>query len=95
MSSIDLEQFLETSAIDRQTLTRWIELRWLVIAQDSDRIALTEVDAARALFIRDLTHELDVNDAGVSVALHLVDQVHGLRRALAELRGELGTPSPR
>lgn len=57
------------------------------------RTEISDVDAARALFIRDLQGDFGVNDEGIDLVLHLVDQVHGLRRALAVLRD--GFPAPR
>jgi len=39
--------------------------------------------------IRDLKADFGVNDEGVDVILHLVDQLHGLRRALEQLRGDV------
>lgn len=59
---------------------------------DAPRGAISDIDAARALFIRDLQGDFGVNDEGIDLVLHLVDQVHGLRRALAVLRDEFGTP---
>jgi chaperone modulatory protein CbpM len=38
--------------------------------------------------------DLGVNAEGVSVIMHLVDQVHGLRHALSELSGA-GQPNAR
>ena len=52
-------------------------------------MGIEDVDAARAVFIRDLRDDFGVNDEGVDLVLHLVDQLHGLRRMLSELRGEL------
>jgi chaperone modulatory protein CbpM len=46
-------------------------------------MAFSEVDLARAELIRDLMQDLGVNDEGVGVILNLLDQLHGLRRALA------------
>jgi chaperone modulatory protein CbpM len=43
------------------------------------------MDVARAHLIQDLKADLGVNDEGVDVILHLVDQLHGLRRAMAQL----------
>jgi chaperone modulatory protein CbpM len=43
------------------------------------------MDLSRAKLIRDLKNDLGVNDEGVGVILNLLDQMHGLRRALAEL----------
>ena len=44
----------------------------------------TELDLARARLIHDLKHNMGVNDEGLDVILHLIDQMHGLRRALAQ-----------
>jgi len=43
------------------------------------------MDLARARLIRDLKNDLGVNDEGVGVILHLLDQIHGLRRTLEDL----------
>jgi chaperone modulatory protein CbpM len=50
---------------------------------------LSDADAARAILIRDLRSDFGVNDEGVEIVLQLVDQVHGLRRALVSLRMEI------
>ena len=42
------------------------------------------MDLARARLIHDLKHNMGVNDEGLDVILHLIDQMHGLRKALAE-----------
>ena len=43
----------------------------------------------RAFFICDLKAEFGVNDEGIEIVLHLVDQMHGLRRAMLALGEEL------
>ena len=45
----------------------------------------SDMDVARAHLIRDLKGDFGVNDEGVDIILHLVDQLHGLRRAFAQL----------
>jgi len=40
----------------------------------------SDADLARACLVRDLREAMGVNDEGVSVALDLLDQIHGLRR---------------
>jgi chaperone modulatory protein CbpM len=52
------------------------------------------VDLARAQLIRDLRDDLGVNDEGISVILHLLDQVHGLRRSMHRLVNEMRTGRP-
>lgn len=87
---ISLERFLVESGLDGATIERWSARAWIAAPQDPARHGISEIDAARARLIRDLKGDLGVNDEGIDVVLHLVDQVHGLRRALAALRNELG-----
>jgi chaperone modulatory protein CbpM len=44
-----------------------------------------EADLARAQLIRDLIDDLGVNTEGVGIVLNLVDQLHGLRSAMAQI----------
>jgi len=89
---IDLEEFLAQSGIDGATMEHWFMRTWIAFPQEAERSEISEIDAARAVFIRDLKNDMGVNDEGIDVVLHLVDQVHGLRRALTILRKELGAP---
>lgn len=77
------EEFLASAGLQVRTLEVWIEQRWLVPDETETEIQFSEIDVARARLIRDLQGDLGVNDPGVDVILHLVDQLHGLRRALA------------
>ena len=90
MKTIDLQTFLDESTIELHVLEQWIERRWIVPpAGAAPRVGLSDIDAARAVFIRDLRADFGVNDEGVDIVLHLVDQLHGLRRLLGDLRVEL------
>jgi chaperone modulatory protein CbpM len=81
---ISKQDFLAHARLDRETLEVWIEEEWLVPSGSAAELAFTEADLARAQLIRDLIEDLGVNDEGVGVILNLVDQMHGLRKALAE-----------
>ena len=76
-------EFLERARLDRRTLTIWIEEEWLVPARNADELSFTDMDLARANLIHDLKDKMGVNDEGLGVVLHLLDQMHALRRALA------------
>ncbi len=76
-------EFLERARLDRRTLSVWIEEEWLIPAREADELAFTDMDLARVNLIRDLKDKMGVNDEGLDVVLHLVDQTHALRRALA------------
>jgi chaperone modulatory protein CbpM len=82
---IGKREFLDRAQLDRETLEVWIEEEWLVPVSVETDFTFSEADLARAKLIRDLKEDLGVNDEGVGVILNLLDQVHGLRRALAEM----------
>jgi chaperone modulatory protein CbpM len=77
--------FLDRAQLDGETLEVWIEERWLVPRGTATELTFSEEDLARARLIRDLNQDLGVNDEGVGVILNLLDQVHGLRKALADV----------
>ena len=75
-------EFLERARLDRVTLSIWIEEEWIVPGRADRELAFTEMDLARANLIHDLKEKMGVNDEGLGVILHLLDQMHALRRAL-------------
>ena len=77
-------EFLQRARLDRATYEISVEQRWLIPAAGAAERDFTEVDVARARLINDLKHNMGVNDEGLDVILHLIDQMHGLRRALAQ-----------
>jgi len=79
------EEFLTSSGVEVQMLDFWLEQQWLVPEQTSGGMNFSDMDVARARLIRDLKVDFGVNDEGVDVILHLMDQLHGLRRVLAQL----------
>jgi chaperone modulatory protein CbpM len=62
----------------------WIRESWISPDCSTSERAYREMDLARANLIYDLKHNMGVNDEGLDVILHLIDQMHGLRKALAE-----------
>ena len=80
------QEFLSLAGLGHETLSAWIEEEWLVPSDSSVDISFSDIDVARARFIRELKTDLGVNDEGVGVILRLVDQLHGMRRAMKELR---------
>jgi chaperone modulatory protein CbpM len=82
-------EFLSRAGLEVETLDIWLEQHWLIPDQTSGGLNFSEMDLARAHLIGDLKADFGVNDEGVDVVLHLVDQLHGLRRALAQLNRDL------
>lgn len=88
---IDLEAFMARTGIDLGSIDRWIDREWLLIERRDTTLLLSDMDAARAQFIRDLQRDFGVNDEGIEIVLHLLDQVHGLRQALENVKQATGS----
>jgi chaperone modulatory protein CbpM len=83
--TITRQEFLLRASLDEGTLEAWIAEEWLIPGSAATEPAFTDADIARAALIRDLKHDLGVNDPGVGVILSLIDQMHGLRRTLGDV----------
>ncbi len=91
---IHIEEFLIRARVEQTSLNAWIESGWIVPPQTEPELLFSDVDLARAELIRDLREDLGVNDEGVSVILHLIDQMHGLRRTMRDLVDEMRAGGP-
>ena len=81
---MQVREFILEARIETEELEKWVAAGWLVPHRNGAGEHYSDVDLARAHFIRDL-HVLGVNDEGIPIVLDLVDQIHGLRRMLREL----------
>ena len=73
-----------TARYDEETLRAWAAAGWISIEESEAGGPLSEADEARCNLICDLQRDIGVNDEGIDVILNLLDQIHGLRRALRE-----------
>jgi chaperone modulatory protein CbpM len=86
---ISVEEFLIRTHLEHHLLEAWIQAGWLVPPQTEPELMFSDVDLARAQLIHDLREDFGVNDEGISVILHLIDQMHGLRRSMQGLLDEM------
>lgn len=86
------QQLAKASGIRTETLDVWIAQEWLVPDPTSEAARFTDIDAARIRLILELQNDLGANDEGIAVILHLMDQLHGMRRALARMQKEMQRP---
>lgn len=93
--TMNRQDFLVVSGLEATTLDIWVEQRWIIPGNSEQGAAFQDRDVARARLIQDLRGNMGVNDPGVDVILHLMDQLHGLRRAIKELHGAKETPEQR
>ena len=78
----DATEFCRISGIEPTALADWIEADWIRPVQTRNGWRFSTIDLMRAQLILDLRGHMGVNDEGIAIVLHLVDQIHGLRRAL-------------
>lgn len=75
----------EIEGLNADELRQWIAEHW-VRAEESERgFFFHDVDVARVRLIRELRHELAIDDEAIPVILRLLDQVYALRRRLRRL----------
>src|ERR1700761_6103750 len=87
---LDAVEFCRTAGINPTLLAAWIEAGGGGPGRSRNGWRFSAIDLARAQLIFDLRGPMGVNEEGVAVILHLVDQIHGLRHAL---RGATWTAS--
>lgn len=85
---IPVQEVRSRLRIDQQHLDSWIAQGWL-LPQRHPETAFSEVDVARANLIKELKEDFGVNDPGVSLILHLLDQLHGVRCSMRELLSQV------
>lgn len=76
-----LEEALEilNDRIDRATLEAFIARQWVRPHQRESSWYFEDIDIARVELVCHLSQDIEVNDAGMDVALSLLDQLYGLR----------------
>ena len=92
LNDLDSE-FIIRAQVEHEALEGWIAAGWIIPPQREPGRIFRRGSRARGL-IRDLRDDLGVNDEGISVILHLLDQVHGLRRSMQHLLNEMRTGRP-
>ena len=75
-------EFIARVHIDEDTLEIWLSEQWLLPLHDEEQEAFTDADVARALLIVELQRDFGINQQGIGVALHLLDQLHSARVGL-------------
>jgi chaperone modulatory protein CbpM len=68
--------------LNQEDILQFISYEW-VVPLDMENILFDEADIARIILISDLKEELGVNDEGVPIILHLIDQINHLHHGLA------------
>jgi chaperone modulatory protein CbpM len=90
---IKRQDFLLLIRIDNSTLDQWLDDDLLAPDRVENNLIFSEIDVARAHLILDLQNNMGVNNAGLSIILHLIDQMHSMRRLMSDVVTTLEKPS--
>jgi chaperone modulatory protein CbpM len=85
--TIDIEVLItQVSGLDRADLERWIANEWVrPEGAETGAYVFHEMDVARVRLIRELHHDLHINEEALPVVLNLLDQLYDQRRRFREL----------
>ena len=83
---MDAREFIDRTHLDPPTVNAWIEAEWLLPITSRKALHFSKVDLARAHLIKDLKLDFGVNNEGVAIILHLLDQLHGLRCLVRDIQ---------
>jgi chaperone modulatory protein CbpM len=83
---METQEFIRRSHLDTPTLDAWVEAEWLMPVSSGKRFQFSDADLARARLIQDLKADFGVNDEGITIILHLLDQLYGPRCLLRDIR---------
>jgi chaperone modulatory protein CbpM len=88
---MDDSEFSTYLGVEITIVEFWIAEGWLRPQVSGGRRDFRQADTARGRLILDLTERMGVNEAGVDVVMDLIDQIHGLRDAVAAVRTAIET----
>jgi chaperone modulatory protein CbpM len=83
--TVETQEFISRSHLDAATLNVWIDDEWLIPRASGSALQFSDADLARARLIWDLKLGFGVNDEGIAIILHLLDQLHGLRSLVRDI----------
>ena len=87
---METQEFVARSHLDTPTLNAWVEAEWLMPLTFGKTLQFSHAGHTRARLIRDLKVDFGVNDEGIAIVLHLLDQLHGLRCLLRDIHARKG-----
>jgi chaperone modulatory protein CbpM len=94
MKTLDEVLVMLNAPIDRPTIEDYIARAWLRPVSSDTGWYFEEIDIARIELVYHLTEEIHVNDAGMDVALSLLDQLYGMRAQMKHLAHAIHQQSP-
>jgi chaperone modulatory protein CbpM len=91
---ITFEAVCVVADLEPAELEAWIHERWVLPESGSAGWVFQEVDVARIHLIKEMKHDLAINEEAMPVVLQLLDQVYALRRRLKEVSAAIEALPP-
>lgn len=83
MKVIPIEDAFQQCGVNKEIIIHYIEEDWIHPAEE-ETLGLDEEDLARIRLIKELKDEFGVNDEGLSIILHLIDQLNRLHLEISK-----------
>jgi chaperone modulatory protein CbpM len=80
-----LAEILDEMNLDEKKVIYFIERNWITPVELSSKF-FDEQDLRRLKFILELQNDFEVNDEGVDLILHLIDQLNSIQNIAAKLK---------
>ncbi len=77
---VSIHEACQICGLSVDKINHFIEEEWIV-PMDREKMLLDDEDVQRMKLISDLIDVLGVNDEAVPVILHLIDEIHLMRRS--------------
>ena len=74
----EIEEASNLAGVEKTIILQWIENEW-ISPVEAEPLQLDEEDVARARLIQNLIEDFGVNREGISIVLHVLDQLHYLQ----------------
>jgi len=82
---VDVREFCTVLKIDTERCEYWITRQWVAPLGGNGGRRFREIDIARGQLLQDLERTMGVNEEGIDVIVHLIDQLYGIRMTMGEL----------
>jgi chaperone modulatory protein CbpM len=82
------------AGLDRAEIEHWIAEDWVRPMGSQGAWEFGDIDVARLRLIRELRHELHLDEDALPVVLRLMDQLYDARRRLRRLRDAVERAAP-
>jgi chaperone modulatory protein CbpM len=76
---LSIVQVAEVTGLGETEIISWVEREWI---SPAEKEVFDDEDISRIRLILDLQTHMGVNEEGISVILHLIDQIYYLRSNL-------------